>query len=155
MSTSTDAGTILAEAARLGTGTTIEERTADGAAAPVSGDAPANGAPPAGRAGAADAAPAERLPVAEGAPSRGGPAVDHATPPAANAPCADAPESWLRIERGHAEPEEIAAISVVLCAQLAALSALAEEGPPPEDPIPGRPHPPRRSACWSGCWTCG
>ncbi|MCW7987855.1 acyl-CoA carboxylase subunit epsilon [Streptomyces sp. SID8375] len=60
----------------------------------------------------------------------------------------------MRIEKGHAEPEEIAAISVVLCAQLAGLRALAEDDRSEEQP-PDRRHPPRRHACWSGCWTCG
>ncbi|MFF8371562.1 acyl-CoA carboxylase subunit epsilon [Streptomyces lydicus] len=63
----------------------------------------------------------------------------------------------LRIEKGHAEPEELAALTVVLCAQLAAARAHGDGGhgaerPAPRPPTPG--HRAGRSACWSGCWTC-
>ncbi|MFI0787752.1 acyl-CoA carboxylase subunit epsilon [Streptomyces lydicus] len=63
----------------------------------------------------------------------------------------------LRIERGHAEPEELAALTVVLCAQLASVRAHADGGhdaerPAARPPAPG--HRAGRSACWSGCWTC-
>ncbi|BCK66370.1 hypothetical protein Srufu_003230 [Streptomyces libani subsp. rufus] len=84
----------------------------------------------------------------------GGLVAEERTAVDGSAPGEDQPVSWLRIEKGHAEPEEIAAISVVLCAQLAGLHALVEDDRPAEPP-PGRRHPPHRSACWSGCWSCG
>ncbi|MFI1500333.1 hypothetical protein [Streptomyces platensis] len=140
MTTSTDASTVLSEATRPGEGTTLDERAADGDAVADAGGAP-------------DASVA-----VGGTPSGGGPVAGEGTPVDRTAPLDGStpegpPVSWLRIERGHAEPEEIAAISVVLCAQLAGLHALAEEAP--VEPPPGRRHPPRRSACWSGCWICG
>ncbi|MFI0717309.1 acyl-CoA carboxylase subunit epsilon [Streptomyces inhibens] len=67
------------------------------------------------------------------------------------------PEFSLRIDKGHAEPEELAAITVVLCAQLASLRALAGHDPGEERPADRRHprgHRAGRSACWSGCWTC-
>ncbi|MFF4603363.1 acyl-CoA carboxylase subunit epsilon [Streptomyces sp. NPDC001339] len=63
----------------------------------------------------------------------------------------------LRIDRGHAEPEELAALTLVLCAQLAALRVLADEHQAEERPADRRRprgHRAGRSACWSGCWTC-
>ncbi|MGA5562021.1 acyl-CoA carboxylase epsilon subunit [Streptomyces platensis] len=165
MSTSTDASTALSEATRLGEGTTLDERTADGAAVSLGEGPAATGAQPAAAEEdtAADAgrAPDESVALGGTHPGGGGGPVaeedttaDHTTPLDGSAPGEDPPVSWLRIEKGHAEPEEIAAISVVLCAQLAGLHALAEDGPPTQPP-PGRRHPPHRSACWSGCWTCG
>ncbi|UKY54419.1 acyl-CoA carboxylase subunit epsilon [Streptomyces inhibens] len=70
---------------------------------------------------------------------------------------ASLPEFSLRIDKGHAEPEELAAITVVLCAQLASLRALADHDPGderPDDRRHPRGHRAGRSACWSGCWTC-
>lgn len=168
MSTSTDASTVLSEATRLAEGTTIEEHTANGAAVPV-GERPAvNGAPPVeedtlthGGAApdesgtAADPSSGERTPSAGDTAAGEGTAVDRPASPDGSVPVdASEPASWLRIEKGHAEPEEIAAISVVLCARLAGLQALAEAARP-EEPPPGKRHPAHRSACWSGCWTCG
>lgn len=169
MSTSTDASTVLSEATRLGEGTTLDERAADGAAVSL-GEGPAvTGAPPVAveedTVADAGGAPDENV-AAGGTPPGGGgggggvpvagenSAVDRTTSLDGSAPGEDRPVSWLRIEKGHAEPEEIAAISVVLCAQLAGLHALAEDDRPAEPP-PGRRHPPHRSACWSGCWSCG
>ncbi|GFE12319.1 hypothetical protein Sgleb_03660 [Streptomyces glebosus] len=175
MSTSTDASTVLSEATRLGEGTTLDERAADGAAVSL-GEGPAvTGAPPVaveeGTVADAGGAPGESVAV-DGTPPGGGGGgggglaagestavdqptpLDRTTPLDGSAPGEDQPVSWLRIEKGHAEPEEIAAISVVLCAQLAGLHALAEDDRPAEPP-PGRRHPPHRSACWSGCWSCG
>ncbi|WP_310716677.1 acyl-CoA carboxylase subunit epsilon [Streptomyces lydicus] len=63
----------------------------------------------------------------------------------------------LRIEKGHAEPEELAALTVVLCAQLAGARAPDDGGQGEERPAARRPTPGHRagrSACWSGCWTC-
>ncbi|MCR8573886.1 hypothetical protein [Streptomyces sp. Isolate_219] len=168
MSTSTDASTVISEAAPLGEGTTLDERAVNGTAAPVSEGTSVDGAPSVNGAPSANGdasagvgtAPDERTAAGEGTPSGGntaageGTAVGHATPLDGSAPVDGPPASWLRIEKGHAEPEEIAAISVVLCAQLAGLRALAEDGRPEAQP-PGRRHPPRRHACWSGCWTCG
>lgn len=132
MSTSTDASTVLSEATRLAEGTTIEEHTANGAAVPV-GERPAvNGAPPVeedtlthGGAApdesgtAADPSSGERTPSAGDTAAGEGTAVDRPASPDGSVPVdASEPASWLRIEKGHAEPEEIAAISVVLCARL-------------------------------------
>ncbi|MFG2098347.1 hypothetical protein [Streptomyces sp. NPDC048612] len=170
MSTSTDASTVLAEATRLAPGAPLEEDAADGTA-PAGEGTTLDGAPPveADRAADAGAAPdasvaADRSTTsrddpaaaepAAAEPAAAEPAGDPATALDASAAVAELPVSWLRIEKGHAEPEEIAAISVVLCAQLAGLRALTDDGRPGE-PSPGRRHPPRHSACWSGCWTCG
>ncbi|MER6844515.1 hypothetical protein [Streptomyces platensis] len=158
MSTSTDASTVLSEATRLGEGTTLDERAADGAAVSLGEGPAANGAPPVavedGAATDGGGAPDENV-APGGVPVAGeGTAVDRTTSLDGSAPGEDPPVSWLRIEKGHAEPEEIAAISVVLCAQLAGLHALAEDGLAVEPP-PARRHPPHRSACWSGCWSCG
>ncbi|MGW8970654.1 hypothetical protein [Streptomyces platensis] len=164
MSTSTDASTVLSEATRLGEGTTLDEHAADGAAVALGEGPSVNGAPPAAveedtvadGGGAADESA-----TAGGAPSGGGggPVAGERAPADLSTPLEESapegpPASWLRIEKGHAEPEEIAAISVVLCAQLAALHALAADAPPAEPP-PGRRPAPHRSACWSGCWICG
>ncbi|MBL1094950.1 acyl-CoA carboxylase subunit epsilon [Streptomyces sp. 9-7] len=69
------------------------------------------------------------------------------------------PGLTFRIERGHAEPEELAALTVVLSARLAGLRALVDGQEPAEEERPADRrhapgHHPNRSACWSGCWTC-
>ncbi|QES51668.1 hypothetical protein DEJ50_31280 [Streptomyces venezuelae] len=58
----------------------------------------------------------------------------------------------LRIERGHAEPEELAAIAAVLTARARAAQAATEPDPPARRVVrrPGGLH----QACWAGCWTC-
>ncbi|MGW1840705.1 acyl-CoA carboxylase subunit epsilon [Streptomyces sp. BBFR2] len=61
----------------------------------------------------------------------------------------------LRIEGGVAEPEELAAITVILYARLAVgVSADGADWVVPPDDSERHHHPPR-SACWSGCWCCG
>ncbi|WP_164993119.1 acyl-CoA carboxylase epsilon subunit [Streptomyces lydicus] len=168
MSTSTDASTVIGEARPAGDGTSTEAGEALDAAAvtdegtavvtdtvtgelpPVAADTRAEERGAAEEHGATDASPA-----AGDAPAAGGAtAVDDAAPADEAVPPDDPPASWLRIERGHAEPEEIAAISVVLCAQLAGLRALAEPGHTEEPSAARRPHA-RHTACWSGCWSCG
>ncbi|WP_326616260.1 hypothetical protein OG863_03180 [Streptomyces decoyicus] len=156
MSTSTDASTVIGEAGPVGDGTSTEASTALGGcpatdegtavgAGTVGADGPGLGEPaPAG----ADACTDEATAAGECT------AVDDVGSPDGSTPPDDLPASWLRIEKGHAEPEEIAAISVVLCAQLARLRALAEGGPT-EERLAGRRHHARHTACWSGCWSCG
>ncbi|MFG2295962.1 acyl-CoA carboxylase subunit epsilon [Streptomyces sp. NPDC048603] len=63
----------------------------------------------------------------------------------------------LRIERGHAEPEELAAITAVLTACAAGRRALAlhaeQHGTTPGHRSVRRPGV-THSACWAGCWAC-
>ncbi|MFI1738404.1 hypothetical protein [Streptomyces sioyaensis] len=153
MSTSTDASTVIGEAGPVGTAVSTDASPRNGAAAPLVEHAP-TGAGPA-TAGAGTSA-VERTRRTEDT-AAGERTADDA-PPADGCPVPDEPpESWLRIEKGHAEPEEIAALSVVLCAQIAALRALAapgEAGAPAPVPLHGRRLHAHRSACWSGCWSC-
>ncbi|MGW9177464.1 acyl-CoA carboxylase epsilon subunit [Streptomyces decoyicus] len=152
MSTSTDASTVIGEARPAGDGTSTEASTALGEC-PSTDEGTAAGA---GTVGADGTGPGETAPAGadartdEGTAAGECPAVDVvvSTPPDG------LPASWLRIEKGQAGPEEIAAISVVLCAQLARLRALAGPGPTEERPA-GRRHHARHTACWSGCWSCG
>ncbi|MFG2873426.1 acyl-CoA carboxylase epsilon subunit [Streptomyces sp. NPDC048337] len=61
--------------------------------------------------------------------------------------------SLLRVEKGLAAPEELAAIAVVVacCARRAAGARDAVKS----GPTRGRPHPDRPPAgCWAGCWAC-
>ncbi|MFG2526812.1 hypothetical protein [Streptomyces sp. NPDC048516] len=168
MSTSTDASTVIGEARPAGDGTSTEASDALGAAA-VAADGTAIGAgtvtgepapvaadTPAEEDGVteSDGATGESAAAGDAAAAGEGTAVDDAVPAAEGMPLDGLPASWLRIEKGHAEPEEIAAISVVLCAQLAGLRALAEPGHAEERPAARRPHA-RHTACWSGCWSCG
>ncbi|MFI9075467.1 hypothetical protein ACIGW8_02990 [Streptomyces sioyaensis] len=159
MSTSTDASTVIGEAGPVGTVVSTDASPRNGAAAPRVEHAPAGTGPAMAGAGTPavertrrteDTAAGER--TADDAPPAGVPS------PAVGCPVPDEPpESWLRIEKGHAEPEEIAALSVVLCAQIAALRALAapgEAGAPAPVPLHGRRLHAHRSACWSGCWSC-
>ncbi|WP_432004276.1 acyl-CoA carboxylase subunit epsilon [Streptomyces sioyaensis] len=159
MTTSTDASTVIGEAEPVGTVVSTDASPRNGAAAPLVEHAPTVAGPVTAGAGA----PAVGATVRTEDPAAGAPPADDAPPsddasPTDGCPAPDEPpESWLRIERGRAEPEEIAALSVVLCAQIAALRALAapgEAGPPAPVPLHGRRRHPHRSACWSGCWTC-
>ncbi|MEU9111509.1 acyl-CoA carboxylase subunit epsilon [Streptomyces sp. NPDC048483] len=63
------------------------------------------------------------------------------------------PEVPLRIDRGHAEPEELAALTVILGARLVGLRILAENHRRRQS---DQQHIVReaRCACWSGCWCC-
>lgn len=152
MSTSTDASTVIGEARPAGDGTSTEASTALGEC-PSTDEGVAAGA---GTAGADGTGPGEAAPGGADAGSDAGecPAVVDVVSPDGSTPPDGLPASWLRIEKGHAEPEEVAAISVVLCARLARLRALAEHGPTEERPAGRRPHA-RHTACWSGCWSCG
>ncbi|MEU9484960.1 hypothetical protein AB0D83_15035 [Streptomyces decoyicus] len=156
MSTSTDASTVIGEARPAGDGTSTEASTALGEC-PSTDEVTAAGA---GTVGADGTGPGEAAPAGadactdEDTAAGECPAVDDVVSPDGSTPPDGLPASWLRIEKGHAEPEEIAAISVVLCAQLARLRALAEHGPAEERPA-GRRHHARHTACWSGCWSCG
>ncbi|MER5928856.1 acyl-CoA carboxylase epsilon subunit [Streptomyces sp. NPDC002054] len=62
----------------------------------------------------------------------------------------------LRIERGHAEPEELAAIAAVLtaCAAGRALAAEAAIAPDPPARRIVRRSSGLHQACWAGCWAC-
>ncbi|MFC6830687.1 acyl-CoA carboxylase epsilon subunit [Streptomyces goshikiensis] len=61
--------------------------------------------------------------------------------------------SLLRIHRGSAAPEELAAIAVVV-ACLSGRSAHAARGPS-AGAHPRRPRPGRGGhGCWAGCWAC-
>ena len=165
MSTSTDASTVIGEAGSVGTVVSTDASPHNGAAAPLVEHAPIGTGP----ATAGADTPAVERPRRTEDTAGGERTADHAppaddTPPADIASPADGcsvpdepPESWLRIEKGHAGPEEIAALSVVLCAQIAALRALAapgDAGAPAPVPLHGRRRHPHRSACWSGCWSC-
>ncbi|WP_157879944.1 hypothetical protein [Streptomyces natalensis] len=60
----------------------------------------------------------------------------------------------LRIHRGHAEPEELAALTVILGAHLVGLRLREEHRRRREaDQQHIVREPP--CACWSGCWCCG
>ncbi|MGG7569677.1 acyl-CoA carboxylase subunit epsilon [Streptomyces sirii] len=99
----------------------------------------------------------ESTPGEETVRGDGGAPADAGAPAEECPPAVEPAALSLRIERGHAEPEELAAIAVVLCAQLAGLHALAADAPAEERPADRRHprgHSVRPSACWSGCWTC-
>ncbi|MFI0903194.1 hypothetical protein ACH4TE_06535 [Streptomyces sioyaensis] len=171
MSTSTDASTVIGEAGPVGTVVSTDASPRNGAAAPLVEHIPIGAAPAtAGTDTPAvertrrteDTATGERT-VDDGPPADDTPTADDAPPADISSPAdgcpvpGEPPESWLRIEKGHAEPEEIAALSVVLCAQIAALRALAapgDAGAPAPVPLHGRRRHAHRSACWSGCWSC-
>ncbi|WP_189307063.1 acyl-CoA carboxylase subunit epsilon [Streptomyces albospinus] len=68
----------------------------------------------------------------------------------------DVPSEFrFRIVRGHAEPEELAALTVILCAQLACARSVPNDLP--DDGLTELQLRNQRaqSACWAGCWTCG
>ncbi|WP_433859500.1 acyl-CoA carboxylase epsilon subunit [Streptomyces kronopolitis] len=138
MSTTTDASTVTGEAgpgALLAAATPLVERPPTAAGSPT----------------------VERTPR-DGTGTTGGRTAPDGTPPDSDSAVSEEPPgSWLRIERGSAGPEEIAALTVVLCDRIAALRALAapaDTGEGPAGPRHGRRHRPHRSACWSGCWSC-
>lgn len=61
--------------------------------------------------------------------------------------------SLLRVEKGVAAPEELAAIAVVV-----ACFARRNSGEARQDPATTarRPRPAHHgSGCWAGCWACG
>ncbi|MFJ5808535.1 acyl-CoA carboxylase subunit epsilon [Streptomyces sp. NPDC093093] len=60
--------------------------------------------------------------------------------------------SLLRVHRGSAEPEELAAIAVVVACLAGRLSRAAS---PPKEARHHRRHPrPEGHGCWAGCWAC-
>ncbi|MCX5195253.1 acyl-CoA carboxylase epsilon subunit [Streptomyces sp. NBC_00249] len=67
----------------------------------------------------------------------------------------DAPiSSLLRVHRGTAEPEELAAVAVVV-ACLAGRAARDATRPARTSTAHHRPRPrPAGHGCWSGCWAC-
>ncbi|AJT62159.3 acyl-CoA carboxylase subunit epsilon [Streptomyces chattanoogensis] len=71
--------------------------------------------------------------------------------------CTDTPDEFpevpLRIDRGHAEPEEVAALTVVLGAHIVGLRVREEDRRRREA---DQQHIVRETpiACWSGCWCC-
>ncbi|MEW1634191.1 acyl-CoA carboxylase subunit epsilon [Streptomyces sp. NPDC093801] len=69
----------------------------------------------------------------------------------------DAISSLLRVHRGTARPEELAAITVVV-ACLAGRTGRPPASPgtaPRHAPAHRRPHPrPGGHGCWAGCWAC-
>ncbi|MFB7635555.1 acyl-CoA carboxylase subunit epsilon [Streptomyces sp. NPDC056149] len=71
----------------------------------------------------------------------------------------DPAEMPLRIVRGNAEPEELAALAVVVCSRLAWARALADgdREQARDDGLTDRQlrNHRARSACWAGCWLCG
>lgn len=157
MSTTTDASTVTGEAGPVGTDVSTDAGTLVAAATPLVAQPPTA----AGTATVGASTPTGECTPRDGAPATGGCTAVDDTPPAGTAAApADgcpAPESWLRIEKGSAGPEEIAALSVVLCERIAALRALAAPADADERPagrLHGPRHRPHRSACWSGCWSC-
>ncbi|MER5777778.1 acyl-CoA carboxylase epsilon subunit [Streptomyces sp. NPDC002039] len=60
--------------------------------------------------------------------------------------------SLLRVHRGSAEPEELAAIAVVVACLAGRLSLATNR---PQENRRHRPHPrPAGHGCWAGCWAC-
>lgn len=153
MSTTTDASTVTGEAGSAGTDVSTAPGALVSAAAPLVARPPAAGTATAG----AGTPTVERTPRDGSAAAGGRTALDGAPPADGSSMSEEPPGSWLRIEKGSAGPEEIAALTVVLCDRIAALRALAapaDTGEGPADPRHGRRHRPHRSACWSGCWSC-
>lgn len=61
--------------------------------------------------------------------------------------------SLLRVEKGVAAPEELAAIAVVVACFARRNSAGAGTVPARAARRPARAH--HGSGCWAGCWACG
>ncbi|MEU4727615.1 acyl-CoA carboxylase epsilon subunit [Streptomyces sp. NPDC023588] len=72
----------------------------------------------------------------------------------------DAPiASLLRVERGHAAPEELAALAVVIACYAAHRTSGDREGERGADARAGSGAGRRRAVrpdagCWAGCWAC-
>ncbi|MGW7457365.1 acyl-CoA carboxylase epsilon subunit [Streptomyces sp. NPDC054797] len=72
----------------------------------------------------------------------------------------DAPiASLLRVERGHAAPEELAALAVVIACYAAHRTSGDREGERGADARAGAGAGRRRAVrpdagCWAGCWAC-
>ncbi|MDJ0464245.1 acyl-CoA carboxylase subunit epsilon [Streptomyces sp. H27-C3] len=60
----------------------------------------------------------------------------------------------LRIEKGHAEPEELAAIKTLILARLRSRAASCAGHLPVSGALRARKAHPRQSVCWAGCWAC-
>ncbi|WP_449480332.1 acyl-CoA carboxylase epsilon subunit [Streptomyces avidinii] len=64
--------------------------------------------------------------------------------------------SLLRVEKGVAAPEELAAIAVVVACFARRNSGGGDRGSDTAGPAARRRRPaPHGSGCWSGCWACG
>ncbi|MFZ3492655.1 acyl-CoA carboxylase subunit epsilon [Streptomyces sp. 5.8] len=67
--------------------------------------------------------------------------------------------SLLRVEKGVAAPEELAAIAVVVACfarrNSAGAGAGAGAGTAPTETARRRRPAHHGSGCWAGCWTCG
>ncbi|WP_328296710.1 acyl-CoA carboxylase subunit epsilon [Streptomyces sp. NBC_00435] len=67
--------------------------------------------------------------------------------------------SLLRVEKGVAAPEELAAIAVVVACFARRNSAGGGQAPARTARTARSPRPPRHahhgSGCWAGCWACG
>ncbi|MEN8652101.1 acyl-CoA carboxylase subunit epsilon [Streptomyces sp. 21So2-11] len=63
-------------------------------------------------------------------------------------------EIGLRIEKGHAEPEELAAIKTLILARLRSRGDSSARHLPVSGPLHARKGHRRRSVCWAGCWAC-
>ncbi|MFD5147593.1 acyl-CoA carboxylase subunit epsilon [Streptomyces sp. NPDC058401] len=61
--------------------------------------------------------------------------------------------SLLRVEKGVAAPEELAAIAVVVACFARRNSACADTAPAGTARRRRPPH--HGSGCWAGCWACG
>ncbi|MEU9003224.1 acyl-CoA carboxylase subunit epsilon [Streptomyces sp. NPDC059982] len=62
--------------------------------------------------------------------------------------------SLLRVHRGTAEPEELAAITVVVACLAGRVAAGAATRPARTAHHRPRPRP-AGHGCWAGCWACG
>lgn len=74
-----------------------------------------------------------------------------------DAPIAQMPPiaSLIRVEKGVAAPEELAAIAVVVACFARRNSAGAGAGTAPAETARRRRPAHHGSGCWAGCWACG
>ncbi|MDJ0462070.1 acyl-CoA carboxylase subunit epsilon [Streptomyces sp. H27-C3] len=63
-------------------------------------------------------------------------------------------EIGLRIEKGHAEPEELAAIKTLILARLQSRRDSSARHLRGSAAFHARKAHRRPSACWAGCWAC-